>query len=59
MKEMNLQEINISLVKRIASIIGPSSAAQKVLDASKKYENPRFFRVMGEGRLIVMEDKHD
>jgi len=46
-------ELNIKLVRRLAKIIGPSSAAQAALNKAEELDNPRFFR---KGDTIIVID---
>ena len=48
-----IDEMSISLVQRLAKIVGPSSAAQVALDKAKEFDNPRFFR---KGYSIIVID---
>ena len=51
-----MNELPIDLVRRLAKIIGSSSAAQASLDKAKEFKNPRFFR---KANSIIVVDSSD
>jgi len=52
-KAKSLREIPRYIVELTAQVAGESSACQKVLDNSKEYKNPKFFK---DGKTIIVID---
>jgi hypothetical protein len=49
-----MHQITKEMVEALAQIIGPFSAAQKCIDASKSMKNPKFFRT--HDSMVVVDE---